>query len=130
MTSETKFRLALTFLLLSLALLVVKNVFGDEPAVKLEVSPRVYSVMPYAKNTFRVKWQIRKDSNNREYSVSYLCESGEERLSSRGMNGENEPYTFPEWYPNINTGGSCVFEVCVYRNDKSRKCVNQQVYGG
>ena len=125
MTSDTRFKIALAILLTAFALLFVRNTFAEDKDISLDVYPRAY--IGGRTTTLRVRWQIAKHKDNRAYSIAYACESGEESVRVRDMNGVNEPYTFPEWFPNINASGVCSFYACVYRVDGKRRCERIEV---
>lgn len=122
MTSETRFRIGLSILLLAFGLLVAKNVFGQ---VKLDVAPRLAITNPYKATTFRVRFRIEPHPDNREYAYFASC-GGEEISSIRKI--EYVTYTF---FENLIVLNRCLFQVCISRLGlKNPICVRQEVGTG
>jgi hypothetical protein len=123
MTSETKFRLALSLLLLALGLLVAKNVFGGPPPlISIDVIPKVATANPYKSMTFRVRFRIEPNENNREFAYFATC-GVESKTSIRKVDATT--FTFFEELTVVET---CQFQVCLSRlGEKTPHCVKQEV---
>lgn len=138
MASETKFRLALSLLLLALGLLVAKNAFGQESCmgtfplpkpvgskispVTIDVTPKVVATNPYKQTVFHVLIRILEHPDNTEYGYSATCGS---ELQSSIKTIDKITYDFSE---KLTVVSSCVFQVCVARRGlKYPLCVKQEV---
>lgn len=141
MTSDTKFRLALSLLLAALTLLLVRNVvaqgmLGTFPLprivgmatkmpspVTIDVVPKV--VLPNTYTTFRVRIRVEPHPDNREYAYNATCGS-ELRSSIRQIDFVS--YTF---YDYLTTVADCTFRVCISRlGMKNALCARQEVLTG
>lgn len=128
MASETRYRIALTILLLALLGLVARNVFAQETKprfkvevvgkadvepLKIDVMPKFVIPMPYKRTTFRVRWRIDPHADNRKYRLESECDGGEKYASEQALDGENEKATrevFQEFH-----GGPCYFTIVLLR---------------
>lgn len=124
MTGETKFRLALTFLLLGLFSLLMKNLFAKD-ILTLDVKPIVALVNPHKPQTFRVRFWIEPSEDNREYAYQATC-GGELKSSIRTIHE-----VFYTVFEDLYVLSDCTFQVCISRvGMKVPLCVKQKVLTG
>lgn len=94
--------------------------------ISIEVNPKV--VVSVKKTTFHIIWRIAKHPDNRQWSLAYGCESWESSGSWGQMDGDS-PITY-DIYRDVNVGGGCTFEACVYRTvGKPYRCARQHIEG-
>ena len=124
MTSDTKFRLAFTVLMLALLLLIARNLFAG-PWVTLNL-PKIVMANPRA--TIPIQWRIPRDDRNLYYIFSYESDNGEAGLSRVEINGKS-PSIFPVCTMKMTRAcmlevftGVYYFQICVFQRDGKYYC--------
>ena len=96
------------------------SLFGAEPPVTLVLSPQANLCLQG--NYVKVTWRIPKNLDNRWYSVAWAANFGISGSTFKEMN-DASPITY-ERMVELECD-DYVFEACVYRRDRSKKCVQK-----
>lgn len=127
LTSDTRFKIALTVLLIACFSLFVKNVLGKENPVTLDLLPQIFVCSPNEKPQIRIRATVAKNADNREVKMSWQSADGESGSSAIQMEGENSPSVFTI-FRNV-TCGNYDISVCVHRTT-TKFCTAKHLEGG